>query len=468
MLKKIYIQIRFWIALWGGQFFLHLYRHTGRERNDRPGMASMRLFDDFLKYVAKPKLTIVVTGTNGKTTISSVITDILRMQGMTVSFNDWGANHRAGQARCLLDAVNIFNKPIKDAAVIETDELTSPLDVPLIDPDYVIVNNLARDSMLRNAHPEHIFNQLDKAITGAKKAVVILNADDPLSCGMAKDNRRIWFGMEDQKVESPETVIDDFEVCPVCGGKPEYAFRNYRHIGDYRCPNCGFAAPKRNYFATDVDYENRTMVVHEPDGSAYTYPLISDAMHNAYNIVTVVTILRDLGIEAQEIARCLKNVHLPVSRESRTIVNGIELITHIAKGQNATASSTVFEYISKDPCDKEIIMILDEVFDNPLKSESIAWIFEADYEFLNRDNIKKIVIAGDRHLDHRLRLLLAGVPEEKIVCIRQELETSRYVDTSGIDKIYVLHDVNSITRGRKIRDAIKERILQEGGAANDN
>ena len=65
-------------------------------------------------------------------------------------------------------------------------------------------------------------------------------------------------------------------------------------------------------------------------------------------------------------------------------------------------------------------------------------------------------------------LLLAGVPAEKIVCLRQELDTADYVDTTGIDKIYILHDVNAISRGRKIRDLVKSRIRAERGAGCEN
>ena len=157
---KIWHWLRFAIALWGGKFFLFWYCRTGHVRNDKPGMAAMRLYGDFLRYVAKPKLTIVVTGTNGKTTISALIAGVLRKEGKSVSFNDWGANHHAGVARCLLDAVDLFNRPTKDAVVVELDELISPLDLPALQPDYVVISNLARDSMLRNAHPAYIAGRL--------------------------------------------------------------------------------------------------------------------------------------------------------------------------------------------------------------------------------------------------------------------------------------------------------------------
>lgn len=462
-MMKFINRIRFWISLWGGLFFLYLFRITGHDRDDRPGSAAMKLYPDFLKYVAKPKLTIMVSGTNGKTTISSVITDILRMQGMTVSYNDWGANALPGQARCLLDAVNIFNQPIKDAAVIEADELLSPITFPAIDPDYIIVNNLARDSMLRNGHPENIYRRLEEAIRNSKKGLIIVNGDDPLCHDLAKGKRHYHFGMEDQKTPQFETILNDFDVCPVCGATPEYNYRNARHFGDYVCPQCGFHAPNRDYFATNVDYKNRVMTVREPDGATHQYPLISGAMHNAYNLIPAIAVLRNVGLSPEELARCLSEVHLPVSRERRIHANGIELITHVAKGQNPTATSTVLQFLSFEQEDIQVVLLVDEVFHDPLRSESISWIWEADYEFLNRPNIKKVIAAGARYLDHRVRLLAAGIPEEKILCLPREEDVIANADIHGISKIYFLHDVNAISRTRRICEAVRDRIEQEGG-----
>lgn len=453
-------KIQFWIALWAGKGFLWWYKKTGHVRNDRPGMVSMRLCSDFLKYVAKPELTIAVSGTNGKTTISSVVAGLLEEQGKSVSFNDWGANHHAGHARCILDAVDIFNRPTKDAVVIEMDELISPINIPKIKPNYLIVTNLARDSMERNAHPEYIGAQLKKAAEGSPDTVVIVNADDPLSCFVGQNNRHLYYGVFDQHTHSLPALANDFTVCPRCGTKPVYHYRNYRHIGDFECPNCGLKSPSRDYFVEAADAASITM--REPEGT-FRYPILSPAVHNIYNLAAVIALFRDMGLSHETLAEGLKKAKLPVSRESHEVVGGIELITQVAKGQNPTAVSTVFENVVKDPSEKEIILMLDDLFDDPNRTETVAWIYDTDYEYLNNEHIHRIVIGGERYLDHRLRLLLAGVPEEKIVYMRNMFETANHVGFEGISKIYVLHDVNSITRGRKVRDAVKERILNERG-----
>ena len=53
---KIWHWLRFAIALWGGKFFLFWYCRTGHVRNDKPGMAAMRLDGDFFNVMGLPVL----------------------------------------------------------------------------------------------------------------------------------------------------------------------------------------------------------------------------------------------------------------------------------------------------------------------------------------------------------------------------------------------------------------------------
>ncbi len=145
---------------------------------------------------------------------------------------------------------------------------------------------------------------------------------------------------------------------------------------------------------------------------------------------------------------------------------GVEIICRVAKGQNATAASTVFEQVAKDPGTKEVVIMLDEMYSNPKRQETVAWIYDTDYEYLNCDSIKRIVVGGLREKDHILRLLLAGVPREKIFCTPDVNKIADTVSGEGVEKIYILHDVNSVSKGHSVRDEIKEKLATKGEKVN--
>ena len=117
--------------------------------------------------------------------------------------------------------------------------------------------------------------------------------------------------------------------------------------------------------------------------------------------------------------------------------------------------------MAKEPSTKEIVFCLDEVQDSNHPTETITWLYETDYEALNSPNIKKIIVAGHMYLNHKLRLLLAGVDPKKIVAIENEDEIPQYVDTNGIDRVYVLIETDVISKGEKERDAIVAKAKEE-------
>ena len=72
--------------------------------------------------------------------------------------------------------------------------------------------------------------------------------------------------------------------------------------------------------------------------------------------------------------------------------------------------------IFKEPSKKELILLLDEHYGDDPNIETITWLYETDFEYLKNENIKKIIVAGQRYLDYKLRLRLAGIPVEN--CLR--------------------------------------------------
>ena len=114
-----------------------------------------------------------------------------------------------------------------------------------------------------------------------------------------------------------------------------------------------------------------------------------------------------------------------------------------------------------------MVLVLDDLFDRRGSSENICWYYDADFEFLNDPSIKRIVIGGVRALDLKLRLLIGGVPEEKIVCAMSEMETPALLKLDA-DKIFVLHELYLTKPAMELRGQIRERLQKEGGNANEN
>ncbi|MBE6025431.1 MAG: DUF1727 domain-containing protein [Firmicutes bacterium] len=448
---------RFYIALWASKLMMAVYKILGDTKNDLPGLLASKICPNFLKLIKKPALTITVTGTNGKTTTSTLINDFLRSAGLTTSFNDWGANMQAGYSVNLIRAVNLLNKPVVDCSILEADELTLDELMPWIKPDYLLVTNICKDSLRRNGHPENIYNHIEHTLRQlGDHTTAILNANDPISSELGKDSKRVYFGMADTMRNPFENLGKDIAICPRCGGKLIYTYRHYRHIGKFRCEKCDFQTPHSKYFGEFVDFENRTMTI-----SGHEYPLISDTIFHAFNVLSAIAVLRELGYGENEISSFLATQKVTDIRESCVEYNGIEYYTFAAKSQNVSAASTVFEYMAKEPSDKDVVLLMDEVQDKNHPTETLSWLYETDYEFLNDPKIKRVIVGGHMYLNHKLRLLLAGLPEDRIVAVEDEADIPLYVDQSGIKKVYVLYETDCVSKAVNMRDSIV-RYVKEG------
>lgn len=102
--------VRFYFALVVSKMVKNLLKLLNREASYLPGKIAIKICPDFLGMIAKPKIIIGVTGTNGKTTVSNLITDCLEKCGYTVLNNRFGSNINAGIASSLIKNVTIKPK----------------------------------------------------------------------------------------------------------------------------------------------------------------------------------------------------------------------------------------------------------------------------------------------------------------------------------------------------------------------
>jgi len=189
--------------------------------------------------------------------------------------------------------------------------------------------------------------------------------------------------------------------------------------------------------------------------------MINESIFNCYNELAVITMLFTLNIDEYKIKSIMSKITLPKNRYMSNIANGIEVTNLACKGLNAVATSRVFDYLNSLKENIEIILFLDDQFDNKNNSEAITWIYDTDFELLNKPNIKRIIVGGVRNKDYKLRLLLAGIDKEKIFTCEKETDAINFVTTKDIDKIFILNEVYYITGGIKMNEKIVEKIKKE-------
>ena len=445
--------LRFYIALLGAKAGTILLKLLKRNATFFPGKFALKICPDFLGRIDKPKTIIAVTGTNGKTTVCNMIEDILKDNNYIFIDNKYGSNIDAGVTTTLINGANLKGKSKKALAILEVDERSSPKIYPYLTPTYLVCTNLFRDSLMRNAHTEFISNILTANIP--KETTLILNGDDLITSNIAPENKRMYFGIDrlDTDGDKCENIARDIIVCPKCNSKLEYEYVRYNHIGKAHCTKCDFKSPNIDYLVTNLDLKNKKMTLKNGNLEE-EYELISDNIINIYNMLTVITVLKQIGLSKDQINNSMKKLKIVDTRYSEEMVNGVKVVTHLAKGMNPIACSRVFDYVRKYKGNKAVILILDDLHEAEKGSENTAWQYDTDYEFLNDESIKQIIIAGARHLDGLVRLEIAGVSKDKISFGRNELSAIDNLKLEGIETVFILHDLYAM----ELKDAIKSKI----------
>lgn len=458
--RKMKKTLKFFIVLYLAKLARIALKIIGRDATYFPGKLAVTLCPDFLGRIDKPKTIIGVTGTNGKTTVCNMIEDTLRDNGYDFMDNHLGSNINSGIASTLIENATLSGKVKKEMAVFEIDERSAVKVYPYVIPTYLVCTNLFRDSLKRNAHTEFIFDILNRNIPSKTK--LILNGDDLIVSNLAEKNERVYFGIErlDTDTDVCHNIARDIMVCPKCDSKLVYDFVRYHHIGRAHCSKCDFTSPNIDYDVTNLDFENMRMTIQSKEQEEQ-YDLINNNIINIYNMLATISLLRELNIAPKAINESLKKQEIVDTRYSKEVIEGIEIVTHLAKGMNPIACSRVFDYVRRESGNKAVILLLDDLHEAANSSENIAWQYDTDYEFLNDDSIKQILMAGARHLDGYVRLQIAGVPKEKIVHQRNELELVDALRLKGIDKIFILHDLYAISLKNKMKERVEMKIRQQ-------
>ena len=453
-------KLRFLIAIIVGKVSAFLLGTIFKRGTNTPGIIMLKICPDALSRFVMPRKTICVTGTNGKTGTSNLLTHIIRNSGKTVVNNSKGSNMAPGLASALVTQCTLSGKVTADVAVLEVDERSSQYIYTEFTPDFILCTNLFRDSIMRNGHSGFIFDKINDYLN--KKTTLVLNGNDAIS-GLLGEGvcDRVFYSVNKTE-RSTETCVDtvcDLIACPKCNHKLDYEFFHYNHIGVPKCSHCGFEMPKSRFFASDVDFEKGTFVFNGPLGESLVLPFQKGNFFNVFNITGACAVCRLMVIDLDVIETSIEDLSSKTGRFQEKKYNGIEVVSMLSKNQNPISCSQSLKFLDSTDTEKDVVLLITDTNDKIDGHEDISWIYDTDFSPLNSENIKTVYDGGSRCYDVANCLEIKGIDTGKLVLFENYDELASEVSKKSIvgRSVVVYFELYATSVVEKIKNALSQK-----------
>ncbi len=396
------------LGIWIGKLILWVLRLGGRDATSLPGKVALRISPGLIRHFGRQvKQVIAVTGTNGKTTTTSLLASMVAEREPVVT-NHKGANLAQGIATAFLRSSSWTGRLRTITAVLEIDEATLPAVASDLPIGVLVVTNVFRDQLDRYGELD---GTLAKLLDGIRKtqATLVLNGDDPLCryLGLRSARNAVYYGMSRETARSPRREqMRDGQFCLMCGRPLRYDGFWYGQLGLYACEGCDFVRP---HPAFQGALEGGFLRFAEEGLPALLLDLPVSGLYNAYNVLAAASAARAIGLPAEAIHAGLRAYQPPEGRMQRFYLEA-PVTLHLIK--NPTGCDSVLDTVVSDGRHKVLVIGINDL---AADGRDVSWLWDADFELLAEDpRLTSVVTTGLRAHDMALRLKYAGLLEAKI------------------------------------------------------
>lgn len=425
-----------------------------------PGRVARKLAPDVLSRLAgqAKKGVIAVTGTNGKSTTSGLLSSVLRTAGFTLIHNRQGANLVTGITATLVDAASWDGHINTDYCLFEIDEAALPLVAKETTLSVVVVTNLFRDQLDRFGELDTTAKLIEKGISTCKSPA-ILNADDPNVCQLVPDSSRLFFGLDAAFCEVDSGRLQDdgnpdcsqsmeLSYCLKCGAEIVYDCFFYGQLGHWRCSSCAYKRPEPTIVATHIQLQaanSRFKLTDKRQNLSVDVKLPIPGLFNVYNALAAAACAVKLGVTLESVKQGLQNYSTLFGRSEKISLLGKSALIQLIK--NPAGASQTVKAVVEDNTARVLIAINDNLADG----RDISWLWDADFEPLK--SVKgTVIVSGLRADDMAVRLKYAGVEPERIICVPRLERALRQAlnDTSPDETLWILPTYTCLLELQKI------------------
>jgi UDP-N-acetylmuramyl tripeptide synthase len=350
-----------------------------------------------------PQGTAVVSATNGKTTTTAMLAEILRPRHR-LAWNRSGANLVSGVASTLLAQRDA------ELGLLEVDEGALREIVRRVRPRAVLLGNLFRDQLDRYGELEHIAAGWREAVSALPaETVLVVNGDDPQVGDLAHGRPgAIAFGIDDPRQARPALQhAADSRYCVRCGRPYEFAAAYVGHLGDYHCPSCGHERPHLHVRATEIELnglEGASFELETPAGST-RIELPLPGLYNVYNALGAAALAQVLGASLEDIRTGLQRFGAAFGRFERIAVGDKTILLLLIK--NPAGANEVVRTLEQAGAPALLLIALNDAIAD---GQDVSWIWDVDFEpLLARTD--RLIAAGERAAELAVRCVYGGLDE---------------------------------------------------------
>ncbi len=396
-----------------------ILRRLGKGGTNVPGRVALKLYPGLLGVLAKNVTTIIVTGTNGKTTTSRMIEKSLADSGIRYFANKSGANMLPGITAEFAINSTLGGKNKYDVALVECDEAAFKMVSKFVDAKCVVVTNVFRDQLDRYGEVTHTLNSILTGIKNSPNATVCINADDSLSVSMKEQipNKVVFYGVESEIYKNRVHEVSDAPYCIHCKTEYVYDYVTYGHLGGFRCPNCGYHRPDTQVAVEKVLKSNAdASEIEIRIGSRHYKAVINlPGGYNIYNAVATVAAGKVMGLEDSVLIEALNSFECGFGRMEKFSIEGTDIRMILIK--NPAGCNQVLNFLSNTSEPSLFVVALNDRYAD---GTDISWIWDVDFEKLVNisENLTEIWVTGRRADEMALRFKYAGLSLDKIRVIK--------------------------------------------------
>lgn len=292
---------------------------------------------DLLEIFKPEKPVLCITGTNGKTTTTTLLKHICRSAGLKPT--EHGFRNLQGN----IDYIPPLQARLAgDVAVLETGTFGKKGDLKLLiencRPDYGIITNINPDHLVEDHDFMDYANIKREFVEYFKNRTIIVNSDDPTIFGLVTKEDVITFGMDTQKSGV------EYKKC-WCGRQVKIE-KTITGSGFYNC-ECGLKTPTPDYLAMDIDETNEKFKLQIKDDNVVNVDMKLIGLHNIYNCIGAIAAAREFfNIPLKDILDAVKSFEgVPGRIEHLFNYNGMDVI--IDYGHNPAGVETVIKELKK-------------------------------------------------------------------------------------------------------------------------